>query len=82
MTASTAQPRRPVGRPSGLSPEILGLVVRRRTEGWRLEDICQVLNAAAIPTPGGGKRWWPSHVSRLLRTNTALAVFDEYYHRN
>jgi hypothetical protein len=42
-----------------------------RGAGARLVDICTALNAAAVPTPGGGAKWWPSHVSRLLDTRTA-----------
>ena len=31
------------------------------------------MNAAAIPTPVGSDRWYPSHVSRLLKTQDARA---------
>jgi hypothetical protein len=34
----------------------------------RLIDICDQLNADAVPTPAGGARWYAMHVSRLLRT--------------
>ncbi|MBL7499871.1 recombinase family protein [Frankia sp. CNm7] len=42
-----------------------------RHEGAHLADICAGLNTDGVPTPGGGRRWWPSHVSRLLRTQDA-----------
>ncbi|MER5381776.1 recombinase family protein [Streptomyces sp. NPDC002688] len=44
------------------------MVVRLRADGARLADICNDMNAAGIPTPGGGSTWWPSYVHRLLRT--------------
>jgi hypothetical protein len=34
-----------------------------------------------VPTPGGGKRWWPSHVHRLLDTYDAQALTDDYASR-
>jgi len=34
-------------------------------------DICDELNGAGTPTTAGSSRWWPSHVSRLLRTRAA-----------
>jgi hypothetical protein len=47
-----------------------------RAAGARLIDICEQLNAAAVPTPGGANRWHPSHVSRLLRTQDARRLAD------
>jgi hypothetical protein len=42
-----------------------------RQTGKRLVDICETLNAAGVPTPAGGAKWWPSHVHRLLHTRSA-----------
>ncbi len=42
-----------------------------RAAGARLVDVAATLNADGVPTPGGGARWWPSHVSRLLATQDA-----------
>jgi Recombinase len=42
-----------------------------RAAGARLIDICEQLNAEEVPTPGGSHHWYPSHVSRLLRTQDA-----------
>jgi hypothetical protein len=39
-------------------------------------DICDTLNADGILTPGGGLRWWPSHVHRLLRTRDGRELLD------
>lgn len=60
-----------LGRPSSCSPTLLAQIIMRRMEGARLSDICAELNSAGIATPGGGCRWWPSHLSRLLRTRAA-----------
>ena len=43
-----------------------------------LKDICKYLNAEGVPTPGGGKRWWPSYVSRLLGTIDGQLVMSGY----
>lgn len=76
MTAADLLPRR-VGRPRSCPLDVLRRVVCLRLEGARLQDICDVLNAEGLPTPGGGKHWWPSHVHRLLETCDAQAVTDE-----
>jgi hypothetical protein len=60
-----------LGRPPACPPEVLAAVIVMRDSGWRLIDVCEVLNNKEIPTPGGGPRWWPSHVSRLTRTKAA-----------
>ena len=56
-----------MSRPRACPDETLLLVVRMRRLGWTVQAICDVLNAARIPTPGGGPRWWPSYVTRLLQ---------------
>jgi Recombinase len=62
-----------LGRPRRCPDEVLARVLTSRTAGARLVDICAQLNADGVPTPGGGARWHPSHVSRLLRTQDARA---------
>jgi hypothetical protein len=56
------------GRPRRCPDDVLTIVVDLRISGARLIDICDELNALGMATPGGGSRWWPSHVHRLLRT--------------
>lgn len=58
--------------------EVLVRVVELHSEGARLKDICDTLNAEGVPTPAGGKRWWPSHVHRLLRTLDAQALMADH----
>jgi Recombinase len=82
VTAPAVEPRRPVGRPSCCPPVVLDLVVRLRLTGTHLADIADLMNEAGIPTPGGGQRWWASHVYRLLGTRAAQLVMDEYSQRN
>jgi DNA invertase Pin-like site-specific DNA recombinase len=60
-----------LGRPRRCPDDVLARVVAYRATGARLVDICEQLNADAVPTPAGGVRWYPSHVSRLLRTQDA-----------
>lgn len=57
-----------LGGPRRCPDEVLAEVVRLRVAGARLVDIAAALQAAGHSTPGGGARWWPSHVSRLLAT--------------
>ncbi len=63
-----------LGRPRRCPDEVLIRVVTERAAGARLADISARLNADGIPTPAGGPRWYPSHVSRLLRTQDALRL--------
>jgi hypothetical protein len=82
VTAPAVEPRRPVGRPSCCPPAVLDLVVRLRLSGTHLEDIAGMLNQGGIVTPGGGRRWWASHVHRLLGTRAAQKLMDEYCQSN
>jgi hypothetical protein len=77
VTALSAPPR-PVGRPSLCKRELLQRVIMLRVdERMLLRDICETLNEEGIPTPGGGARWYPSHVWRLLTTRAAQNMLDE-----
>ena len=82
MTAPAVEPRRPVGRPSCCPPAVLDLVVQLRLSGIHLADIAAKMNQAGMPTPGGGHRWWASHVYRLLGTRAAQLVMEEYSQKN
>ena len=68
-----------IGRPRRCPDDVLDRVLELRAGGARLVDVAEAMNDAGVPTPGGGARWWPSHVSRLLatqdaRTQTATAA--------
>lgn len=78
MSIATEYPRRRPGRPRRCPLEVLVRVVELRGEGALLREICNQLNADHIPTPGGGMRWWPSHVHRLLETHDAQLLADGY----
>jgi Resolvase, N terminal domain len=67
---SAASTRRQ-GAPRRCPDHILTQIVELRASGARLMDICSTMNANGVPTPGGGSRWWPSHVHRLLATQDA-----------
>lgn len=68
MTSKAGHTSKPRGRPRLCPDDVLAFVVSLRASGSRLIDICNLLNAAGVATPGGGSRWWPSHVHRLLHT--------------
>jgi DNA invertase Pin-like site-specific DNA recombinase len=57
-----------LGRPRRCPDDVLARVVAYRATGARLVDVCAQLNADRVPTPAGSPTWYPSHVSRLLRT--------------
>ena len=65
-TAVRAAGRR--GRPRRCPDAVLTHVVELYVNQARMVDVCNSMNAAGIPTPGGGAHWWPSHVHRLLNT--------------
>ena len=73
--ASPAGRRRP-GRPRRCPDEVLIRVIRLREAGMRQIDVCALMNAEGVPTPGGGARWYPSHISRLLATTDAQSIMD------
>jgi hypothetical protein len=66
------------GRPRRCPLDVLVRVVELREAGAKLTEICDQLNAEKIPTPGGGRRWWPSHVHRLLGTYDAQLLAEGY----
>jgi DNA invertase Pin-like site-specific DNA recombinase len=68
-----------LGGPRRCPDAVLAEVVRLRAAGARLVDIAEALNAAGEPTPGGGVRWWPSHVSRLLATQDGHHALQAAY---
>jgi len=78
MTISNLAPGRRPGRPRRCPYDLLVRIINLYEGGARQQDICDQLNAEGILTPGGGKRWWPSHVSRLLRTIDAQLIMDDY----
>lgn len=69
--AKTAMPARDRGRPPSCPPDVVLLMVRMRLDGLSYQKISAALNAAAIPTPAGGKRWLRSSVDRVLHTRYA-----------
>jgi hypothetical protein len=72
VTSSTRRP----GRPRRCPLHVLVRVVELREAGALLKEVCEQLNTEGVPTPGGGTRWWPSHVHRLLGTYDAQQLAD------
>lgn len=66
-----------LGRPRSCPDTVLWRVVAARACGMKLIDIAADLNESGTPTPGGGPRWYPSHLSRLLRTQDAARLLTD-----
>jgi DNA invertase Pin-like site-specific DNA recombinase len=65
-----------LGRPAVL-PASLGSRVRaERSAGLTFQAIADVLNAEAVPTAHGGKRWYPSTVRGAARVGAELPNSD------
>lgn len=56
-----------LGRPTVTSPETLSLIQSLRSEGQSFGRIARKLNEDGVPTSHGGKRWYPSTVSAMLK---------------
>lgn len=57
-----------LGRPRQLPNDVVARVVSERDDGRTLRRIADELNADAVPTAQGGRRWWPSTVAGVLRS--------------
>lgn len=75
MLAKAARGER-IGRPRSCPDDVLDRVLELRGAGGSLAAIAEAMNGAGVPTPAGSPRWWPSHVSRLLRTQDARTRTD------
>lgn len=78
MSVTVASIARRQGRPRRCPLDVLIRVVELRKAGTTLTEICNQLNADNVRTPGGGPRWWPSHVHRLLGTYDAQLLAEGY----
>jgi DNA invertase Pin-like site-specific DNA recombinase len=56
-----------LGRPRQLSDDTLRRIVDQRAAGATLQAIATSLNGDGVPTGQGGKRWYPSSVSKALK---------------
>ena len=55
-----------LGRPTALSPRTAGRIRAMSGKGESLSEIARALNAGAVPTAHGGRRWYPSTVRAVL----------------
>ena len=60
-----------LGRPRRCPDDVLALVLQLHDDGATTRQIAAAMNSRGHRTAGGGERWWPSHVSRLLNTQDA-----------
>ena len=56
-----------IGRPQTIPKRVLSRIKRERAAGKSLTAIADALNAAAIPTAHGGRRWYPATIRYLLK---------------
>lgn len=56
-----------LGRPDRVAGEVVAQVLAMRSDGMSLRAIADALNAAEVPTSQGGRRWYASSVSAVLR---------------
>lgn len=72
LAAKRAQGVR-LGRPRSLSDETIDQIVRARGAGQSLDNIAATLNREGVPTAQGGRQWWGSTVSAVVRSAEAAA---------
>lgn len=57
------------GRPRQCPDHVLSAVQKMvYQEKVPYREVCERLNSAGVTTPGGGPRWHPSYITRLLDT--------------
>ena len=57
-----------LGRPVTLSADVRDRIVKDRRQGLSLQAIANRLNEDGIPTAQGGQQWYPSTVSKVLKS--------------
>jgi DNA invertase Pin-like site-specific DNA recombinase len=57
---------RQLGRPRTLPADVVEQIVKWRARGMTLSAIATELDAAAVATAQGGRRWYPSTVAKVL----------------
>jgi DNA invertase Pin-like site-specific DNA recombinase len=67
-----------LGRPRACPDNVLEQVVRLHVCGSGFQQIADELNGQGTPTPGGGPRWHSSHVARLIKTQDAVRLIQDY----
>jgi DNA invertase Pin-like site-specific DNA recombinase len=68
---SVRRPPARLGRPSTLSPDIVGRIVDQRKDGATWAAIADQLNDDAVPTAQGGKQWYPATVRHVANAAEA-----------
>ncbi len=65
-----------LGRPRRLGDDVVRRIVSERGEGATLSAIAVGLNADEVTTAQGGKRWYPSTVSAVLKSASVEPASD------
>lgn len=58
--------RRAPGRPAGVPPELADWIIKAYEILGSYNAVAVRLNEEETPTVGGGTRWWPSTVKRVV----------------
>jgi Recombinase len=66
-SSRTRAERHPAGRPATLPREVVDRIRLEHVRGRSLGDIARTLDAEAVPTAHGGRRWWPSTVRAVIQ---------------
>ena len=57
-----------LGRPVEVPPDVAADIARHRAAGLSLTATADLLNADGVPTPRGGRKWFPSGIQRVERS--------------
>lgn len=63
-----------LGRPQGLSDDVVARIVAERAAGRSLPAIARSLVADGVPTAQGGATWYPSTIAAVLKSQAARAA--------
>ncbi len=58
-----------LGRPPSIPDDVAKVIQQHRASGLSIRAIADRLSADQVPTVGGGSRWSPSSVQRVLQSN-------------
>ncbi len=71
--AKRKDPSKTYGRPRAVPADVAKRIVRWRKAGLSAQAIARKLDAAGVPTPGGGQHWHHSVIRDVIRRETEEA---------
>ncbi len=67
-----------LGRPRGMSDELLGALVAAYHAEGSYYKVAQIFNEAMVPTVSGGKQWYPAVVQKVLLSQDGRAFMERF----